>query len=216
MFFLLVDRLQSFAKHPYWISNLISMLRPARSCMCWRVCLNLSLHRLRVWPRWCWPIPDILFACVCLCCKDSTERPNRGSKGVQEHWENLLEGQKLNGKMCSSGINRWSPAAGVYLHGPLRSSNNSSRISDFFHDRGNIRSQKKWGKMAAKTPLQMRIKNWVFIWRIVSLSETLLKSLTLLCLHHWSEKLVIFLSLKFWEFLLLAGLHVKWCSLTKQ
>lgn len=43
------------------------MLRPARSCVCWRVCINLPLHRLRVWPRRCWPIPGILFVCVCVC-----------------------------------------------------------------------------------------------------------------------------------------------------
>lgn len=78
-----LHRLQ-FAKHPYWHVNLNIMLRPARSCMVWRVYLSLSLHRLWVWARQFWPVPAILIFFLC-----AVKSPFKGHTEGQEKFRNI-------------------------------------------------------------------------------------------------------------------------------
>ena len=90
----------------------------------WRVCLSLSLHRLRVWPRWCWPNLGIVLIYF-LCCEASPEGPHRGSRGMQNYWGSLLEEQQDSRgssipqvpvragetqQLVSSPLDPWAPA----------------------------------------------------------------------------------------------------------
>lgn len=129
---LLRDRLQ-FAKHLYWHANLNSMLRPARSCMYWRVYLSLSLHRLLVWARQCWPVHTVFISSfvmwsLALWVK---QRMKRGEKLLREF---CLRVEKLKRKIYSSVTiqSRWRPATCICPQGPL-TSRNGFRISGFLH-----------------------------------------------------------------------------------
>lgn len=189
--------------------------------MLWKVCLSLSLHRLWVWPRWCWPIPGIFFFFFFFgAMKPAVRGHTEAQKGCRNTEGISWRTERLKGKMYSSGTSQsqWGPAAGVYPHGPLSSSNDSSRISGFFHAKANASSQRKWGKrQLLKLPYRGEYKVWhsTLVWRIVSLPETLLKGLTLLCLYDWTGNHIICFSMKASGFLLLSGLHITWCFLTK-